>query len=466
MKWKIFEEWFDIKLYSQMCDMIYRLSQKEEKKQLWEEAGKYALFPGCCKEKLEDAYDFRYPGEVLERLGEKKEVAAPQIRALGLALAVSSPLHGEGMFVGTQLASFRKRLKGFSGENAPYILGIRYLLEEKTKKELYEEFLAYPFAGIEEILFAISILPEDENLWEKVKNGLNESLGNKRKISIYENEEVYIWLAEHLQEKMKGYRKKDMDSLKYLIRLPFANANGAGVLQEKLEKSGYSIEEIRFLNMVLVWREGVAGSINRDSITAEKIAVDMCRQFLSSKKEYPDSVYQLCACLCGYYNEFGIKINGWESIFEAIGPFVEVSNVAVYRLLYAFKNGRHVKEEWSYIDLTDSRWDSLYECLGEKEFDEFVTNTLSEKEYSGDQVSFYLNHYREITGKEYSRYFWEKQDYGKAGVFGILSDLGILEPVLLVQKFIEEYRHDKDEAETKWKNMAFYLNSMPIESEG
>lgn len=457
MAWGTFKDIFDAELCGQMCDMIYRLSKREEKAQIWAEAEKYALFSECWEKTLEDSYGFRYPGEVLERLAEKTEVAGPQIRALGLALGLTRRLQEKEMFIGTQMGVFRKKLEGYFEENTLYIWGIRYLLDEKTRKVFNEKLLAYPYEKLEEILFAISVLPEDKKLWETVKGKLNERLGKKREIVVYENADIYIWLAEHFQEKMKGYRKKDMDALKYLIRLPFANANGTGVLQKKLIENGYSIEEIQFLNMALIWNVRTADGISRDSITAERIAVDVCRQFLHGQEEYPQPVYQLCKNLCNYYREFSIKINGWENIFEAAGSSVEVSNTAIYRVLHSFKKAKHVKTEWHHIDLTDAKWDSLFEWLGEEEFDSCVTDTLSEREYSRQQLSLYLERYKEITKKEYSRYFWQKEDYEYVSVFWKLADFGILEPVMLIREFLDEYREDKKTAETKWKNIAFYL---------
>ena len=44
MAWGIFKDIFDAELCGQMCDMIYRLSKREEKAQIWAEAGKYAMF--------------------------------------------------------------------------------------------------------------------------------------------------------------------------------------------------------------------------------------------------------------------------------------------------------------------------------------------------------------------------------------------------------------------------------------
>lgn len=457
MEGKVLKQWFDIPLFGQMYEMIYRLSQKEDKYNIWKQNEKYALLPCRCKESIEDVYDFRYPGEVLERLSEKTEVTKKQIRSLGLALGMTLLLQEENMFVGMQKTSFLKCLKECSKENDLFILGIRYLLEEKGRAELYSRILSYQFKEIEEILFILSLLPKDEKLWERVKNKLNDCLGINRKISVFEDAEVYLWIAEHLQERMKGYRKKDMDSLKYLIRLPFVNAAGSNGLQEKLVDNGYSMEEIRFLNMELIWKSQLQEKIQRDSITAEKIALDVCREFLGGKKEYPYPVYQLCDDLCRYYTNFCIKINGWENIFEALGPDLEICNITAYKLLYGYKEKRHAEEKWKYIDLTDPVWNPLYEWMDKKEFDECVAATLAEKEYSKEEFECYLKNYQRITGKEYLQHFWEREDYTLHDVFEKLSEWMVLDTVSLIRQFLEEYRCDKEKTLEKWHTMSFYL---------
>ena len=455
----VFNEWFDIRLYSQMCSLIYRVSKKEEKNMLWEKMEAYALFPGNCEERIEDTYGFKYPGEVLERLEEKTEVTIRQIRALGLALGITTPLWEENMFVGTQLVSFLSKLKGkgVPEQKDPYILGIRYLVEEKRKKELYESFISYPFERIEEILFAISILPEDDRLWEKVKKQLNICLGEQRRISVYENSEVYAWLAGHMQKRLKGYRKKDLDVLKYLIRLPYTNANGANGLQCRLQENGYSIDEIRFLNMSLIWTPEVPFGIEKDAITAEKIAVDVCKEFLNSKEVYPEAAYELCENLCSYYCSFPIKINGWENIFEALNTDVEVRNLKVFCLLYQFKDKHHVSQAWKYIDLVDPTWGSLYKQMSEADFEECVCITLNNKDYSKQEIETYLSHYQEITGKNYITHFWQEKGYEMRGIFEKLAEMGIIDPVMLIQEFLKDYRREKEIAEQKWESISYYL---------
>ena len=82
---KFYEQVLDVELYCQMVDLIFRLSEDPQKKKLYERLEQKALFLRKPDQELEDVYGLRYPGEVLERLGEKMTVTERQIRALGLA---------------------------------------------------------------------------------------------------------------------------------------------------------------------------------------------------------------------------------------------------------------------------------------------------------------------------------------------------------------------------------------------
>ena len=56
-----------------------------------------------------------------------------------------------------------------------------------------------------------------------------------------------------------------------LLRINAENANG--ILIGQLEKSGYTKEEVIFLNGVLTRSESGLGQLDQESLTAEKIAV-------------------------------------------------------------------------------------------------------------------------------------------------------------------------------------------------
>ena len=76
------------------------------------------------------------------------------------------------MFNGTQKDLFWKKMKQILGEKDLFLISISYICEEKEKNRWKQAMYAYPFEGAEEILFAMSILPDDETLWEKKNRNL------------------------------------------------------------------------------------------------------------------------------------------------------------------------------------------------------------------------------------------------------------------------------------------------------
>ena len=456
MEWKIFEERLDIPLYRQMEELVYLTSTKEDKYQRRQENERYALFGESTEKTMEEAYGLHYPGEVLERLWERREVTAKELKALGFALAKTKNLQEEGLFIGNQLPVFLKKLYALP-EDA-FLLGIRYLLEEREKKQFYEALFSYPYEEIAEILFVLSILPEDDDFWETVKKKLNAKLGTDREISVYENSGVYQYLVQNFQFRMKGYRKKDLDVLKYLMRLPFGSICGSGRLAgEKLMENGYASEEAAYLNYFLIRETNLPGRIDTDSITAEKLAIEVCRQFLSAEREYPDLAYELCSQLCAAYHSFEVKVQGFAGITDVLAEEIEVKNVKAFQVLYPYSD-KSGKEHWKRLRLTDSKWDVLYSVLEKKKYDECVLETL-EWETDGKKLAESLTHYRELTGTDYRKRFWEQEHWKQLTVFRHLAEPGLIPVTGLMEQFLAEYQMDEKTAVDKWKNMLYYLYS-------
>ena len=224
---KFYENVVDVELYCQMVDLIYRLSEHTNKEQLYRWMENSALFFRKPNQEMEDAYGLRYPGEVLERLDEKETVTERQLRALGLALAETKKVQNDGMFIGKQQPSFWKRMKRTLKKNDLFWLGIQYLAEDGSR-ELYEKLLDFPVQSVEEQIFILSLLPDDHVVWEKVKGTLNLLLGKERKCSVYTHSELYAWLVTRYHERVKGYQKKDIMVLKYLLRLPLCKRRKRG----------------------------------------------------------------------------------------------------------------------------------------------------------------------------------------------------------------------------------------------
>ena len=213
---KFYEDVFDVELFCQMVDLICRLSEHAQKERLYGELENSLLLFKTPEQGMEEAYGLRYPGEVLERLDERETVTEKQLRALGLALAETKEFQNDGMFIGKQEPSFWKRMKRTLKKNDLYWLGIQYMMEGR-QRELYEKLLDFPVQTMEELIFILSLLPNEHTVWESVKGKLNLLLGKERKFSVYTHTEIYAWLVARYHTKVKGYQKKDIETLKYLL---------------------------------------------------------------------------------------------------------------------------------------------------------------------------------------------------------------------------------------------------------
>lgn len=313
MEWNIYKEWLDINLYRQMVSMIYQSSSREDKMNFMRKEKENDLFYGAYKQSLEEEYGLYYPGEVLERMKEHRSMTKPVYRALGLALAKSDYLQEKCMFNGTQKSRFWKQFGKVLGKKDLCCISVGCLLSEKDRKSWFDELYAYPYEKVEEMIFILSVFPEDITLWQLLKGKVVACLESRRTISVYEDWPVYAWVTGKYDKRLKNDRTKDVAVLKRLMKLSRINAENAnGILIGQLEKSCYTKEEVIFLNGILTRSESGLGQLDQESLTAEKIAVNVLKTFLPGKELYPDAVYKLCETLLRQYDLLPVRIDGNE----------------------------------------------------------------------------------------------------------------------------------------------------------
>lgn len=458
MEWKIYEEWLDITLYRQMTNLIYKLSSNEEKYKIYMQLKENDMFLEKPKVDMETAYGLHYPGEVLERIGEHLTLTKQTYRALGLALARMMPLQETCMFNGAQKDLFWKKMKQILGEKDLFLISINYICEEKEKNRWKQAMHAYPFERAEEMLFAMSILPDDEILWEGIKQKLADSFSKNRKISVFTEWNLFVWMVGKVMTKLKGYRKKDLDILKLLAKLAVTNAKNAdAVLEKRMRMFGYSDKETAFLNFVLMYFVERPDRISLSGLTAEKIGLNVLEAFLPGKETYPEEAYVLCSRILRTYGKLSVRIDGKERLEKCMNETFRVENVKTFLTLFPFRSNE--PEEWHYIDLTEEKWDPLVKELSSEEFEACVTDTLKGKTYSTKSLLKYLERYENLTGKRYQDVFWKKSEPELYAVFNRLILHGILDGKKYLEEFVKDYKNEDPDLEKKWEFMAGYLKS-------
>lgn len=284
MEWNIYKEWLDINLYRQMVSMIYQSSSREDKMNFMRKEKENDLFYGAYKQSLEEEYGLYYPGEVLERMKEHRSMTKPVYRALGLALAKSDYLQEKCMFNGTQKSRFWKQFGKVLGKKDLCCISVGCLLSEKDRKSWFDELYAYPYEKVEEMIFILSVFPEDITLWQLLKGKVAACLESRRTISVYEDWPVYAWVTGKYDKRLKNDRTKDVAVLKRLMKLSRINAENAnGILIGQLEKSCYTKEEVIFLNGILTRSESGLGQLDAEAF--EECVNDTLRGNVFEKQE-------------------------------------------------------------------------------------------------------------------------------------------------------------------------------------
>lgn len=483
MEWNIYKDWLDPVLYRQMVSMIYQLSSNADKEAFLKQERENSLFYGICEHSMEEEYNLHYPGEVLERMKERRTMTKPVYRALGLALAGTSCIQETCMFNGTQKSGFWKQFGKVLGEKDLCYLAVRCLLATKDRKLWVDALHQYPYEKVEEMIFILSVFPESDTLWQKLKGKIAACFGRERRLSVYEDWHFYAWIAMKYEKRLKNDRTKETAVLKQVVKLSQTNAaNANGALEEQLIKNGYKKEEVIFLNGILT---GARRYLDPNSLTAEKIAVRVLKTFLPGEKMYPDVVYELCETFLRKYDCFPVRLGGQEKIQNCLYG-MKVENVRTFLTLFPFrKNGM---KEWHYINLNQEKWHCLAAQLKEEEFEKCVNDTLRNGTFEKPELESYLAAYQKLTGREYVEIFWKKIDYDLRHVFHLLSENEILDAVGLMKQFLKEYREmrnkepDQDafepipfigEADTgenqtgeaekvfgeKWDSMLYYLKA-------
>ena len=121
-------------------------------------------------------------------------MALPDLRAIALALGYVKDLLTDEMFVGPQRVDFMRKVReGFRGDI--YLTAARYLLEDEKDAGLWERILlGTQCAKTEELLFAMSVLPDFAQAERALRPQLSVLLGSGRTVPAIGNMRLFAWL--------------------------------------------------------------------------------------------------------------------------------------------------------------------------------------------------------------------------------------------------------------------------------
>lgn len=208
--YKVYQQVIDLELYYAFVDLVVHTSQEEKAWEIYRNIVDTQIWQQKEEEQnYFEAYNLRYPGEVLERFEEKLGKDVRIIRALALALGKTRALQSDNMFVGNQRGSFLQMVRRTSNGDV-YLQGALYLLETDMSRRhaLLDELAATEYAKTEEALFVLSLFDDQEEGYRTMHSQLLRLLGNERTLSLPENCGVLEWLVQHYAPYIKSYRGK------------------------------------------------------------------------------------------------------------------------------------------------------------------------------------------------------------------------------------------------------------------
>lgn len=397
-----YQEVIDLTLYHAFVDLIVQTAQDDEARilyrqlearQIWQEDQNVSSYF--------EAYNLRYPGEVLERFEEKLGTDIRILRALALALGYTRRCQADTMFVGNQRNDFIQKLRRTAGTDV-YLQGALYLLETDAlrRRTRLDELAAREYARTEEALFVLSLFDDPETGYQAMRPQLTRLFGSERTISMARDFGVLEWFIRFYAEEAKRYRGKNDLVLRTLMKLPYMNMKPDSREFSVLHTAGYSVEEITMANSLAVWADRIPDRLLSKGITAEKIAVACVRMLLNGPDGQPEEIYAYISWLFQVYKKFEVRYEGYQDLWAAIQT--GLAPTAPQTILWM---NQTIKRQFPYrFDVFDPRYDILANELSNEEYAELFTVQML-RSRAAIPLRRWLTRYQALTGVEYIEYF-------------------------------------------------------------
>lgn len=445
MNYKVFSEIFNLQLYYQVKNLVYRSLKMRAA-----DTDNTLLGYNHPKQSIEQSYGLRYLGEIFERYEERIGGDIKNLRAIAFAAAQMKKYLKSDMFVDSQDRKFIQRIRPLCGEDL-FLAGALYGLTESCseKKAIYKQFNHYKYEHTYELIFALAVIHEEATAWKEFYGLTVKFLGNGRDLPVYGNEGVFMWFINAFEYHIKEARSKDAGTLKALKSLVEKRVKQETRPFQYLLNSGYSKQEIMYLNMYCMVNRVTALS----QVTIERSVAAFCDFFLNSEHIENITIVEFCLKLMQAYYTLGTSIQGYKYLSTLLSETVRVKNIDVFKKLYGINEKWNLNSICFCIDLLDSKWDFLYSFLTEEKYISLFEQCVSRCNYSNLQL--WLDKFKEVAGYNYEEMFWTRV-YNEQSfkIFEIVMD-GKEENHLL--ELYKQYRNESEENKEKWTYMKDYL---------
>ncbi len=367
-------------------------------------------------------YGFLYLGELLERYESRFGMSNQDRRAIALALGYTRHITTNEMFIGNQRDTFLREVSR-NADGDIYLTGALYLLNEGQSSEANWLDRLYELGQerTEDMIFALSLLPDFEQAFLRNKDRLVHLLGHGRTIALQGNMQILSWLIRSIQPVIKAMRGNGLSILRALCALPVSFVKEESRHHKVLLEHRYSSFEIAYANIMAVRCRAVPDALNANSIVTEKIVIDLFKRALTMEDSFSPEMYALFSKLFKQYKEFPIRCYGYSGLLPALEDDVIIQNVDTF---IWFSNHVPLNNPlFSGFDILDHKWDSLVAGLPENKY-LYLFETGLDSDMTKVELQRHIDRYDAVTGSSYLAMYRQKSDCQK---FSLLVEIGIFD---------------------------------------
>lgn len=303
-----FEKKVNIELCNKLINYIIKISDNDYRSTLKNISDKCIWFKSLNNVDMQKDFQVKYLGELLERYEEKIGDNINDIRAIALALGFTTESITNNMIVGNQLVNFITKINTMAKDDI-YLQGALYLYNNKKNEQYKTNLLKNYYLETEDLIFVLSLFDDIEKIYTLLRDQIIELLGKKRTIGVINNIKLYSWFINRFYSIIKKDRKKDAAVLKSLLILPTQLIKSNNSNYTILISNNYKEEEILYLNYGFLYYSLIPKTVRMgNSITEERIAINLCKTLLDSEYSCEESLYKLIDSILKKYEHLDIKI--------------------------------------------------------------------------------------------------------------------------------------------------------------
>lgn len=303
-----FEKKVNIELCNKLINYIIKISDNDYRSTLKNISDKCIWFKSLNNVDMQKDFQVKYLGELLERYEEKIGDNINDIRAIALALGFTTEYITTNMIVGNQLVNFITKINTMAKDDV-YLQGALYLYNNKKNEQYKTNLLKNHYLETEDLIFVLSLFDDIEKIYTLLRDQIIELLGKKRTIGVINNIKLYSWFINRFYSIIKKDRKKEAAVLKSLLILPTQLIKSNNSNYTILISNNYKEEEILYLNYGFLYYSLIPKTVRMgNSITEERIAINLCKTLLDSEYSCEESLYKLIDSILKKYEHLDIKI--------------------------------------------------------------------------------------------------------------------------------------------------------------